>query len=249
MAASTAPLFQSLVIGNLTLANRFVMAPMTRGFAPGGVPGPDIAEFYRKRSGLGLIVTEGVGIDHPAALGVNSIDGENIPVLHGEAALEGWRQTVEAVHAQGGRIMPQLWHQGVLRREGTGPFPDHPSTKPSGIWGPQGRPSSIPGEEQLHLVPPTRPASESEIADVIAGFARSAKNAQLVGFDGIAIHGAHGYLVDTFFWHETNKRTDRWGGATLAERGRFGTELILAIRDAVGPDLPIMFRFSQWKQQ
>jgi 2,4-dienoyl-CoA reductase-like NADH-dependent reductase (Old Yellow Enzyme family) len=249
MSASITPLFEPFQVGSLTMANRFVMAPMTRGFAEGGVPGPDVVEYYRRRAGLGLIVSEGVGVDHPAALGMNSIDGANIPVLHGDAPMAGWRTVCDAVHAAGGKIMPQLWHQGVLRREGTGPFPEHPSTKPSGIWGPEGRHSSIPEHEMIHLVPPTKPASDSEIADVIAGFARSAANAKAVGFDGVALHGAHGYLIDTFFWHESNLRTDAWGGETLAERGRFGVEVVKSIRAAVGPDFPIMFRFSQWKQQ
>ena len=90
--------------------------------------------------------------------------------------------------------------------------------------------------------------TDSEIADVIAAFARSAADARDIGFDGIAIHGAHGYLVDSFFWHETNRRTDAWGGPTLAERAHFGVELVKAIRNAVG-DIPIMFRYSQWKLQ
>jgi 2,4-dienoyl-CoA reductase-like NADH-dependent reductase (Old Yellow Enzyme family) len=243
------PLFEPLTVGNLTMANRFVMAPMTRGFSPGGVPGSDVVEYYRRRAGLGLIVSEGVGVDHPAALGVNAVDGNNIPVLHGDAAMTGWRKVTDAVHAAGGKIMPQLWHQGVMRREGTGPHPNHPSTKPSGIWGPEGRASSIPPDEMIHLVAPTKPASDSEIADVIAAFVRSAINARAAGFDGIALHGAHGYLIDTFLWHESNVRTDRWGGKTLAERGRFAIEIIKGIRAAIGPDMPIMFRFSQWKQQ
>jgi 2,4-dienoyl-CoA reductase-like NADH-dependent reductase (Old Yellow Enzyme family) len=90
--------------------------------------------------------------------------------------------------------------------------------------------------------------TEQDIADVIGAYARSAVRAKEAGFDGIAIHGAHGYLIDTFFWEETNRRTDRWGGS-IANRVRFGAEVVRAIRVAVGPDLPIFFRFSQWKQQ
>jgi len=249
MTKSLSPLFEPLTVGSLTMANRFVMAPMTRGFSPGGVPGADVVKYYRCRASLGLIVSEGIGVDHPAALGVSAIDGSNIPVLHGDEAMTGWRKVTDAVHAAGGKIMPQLWHQGVMRREGTGPHPNHPSTKPSGIWGPEGRPGSISPDEMIHLVPPTKPASDSEIADVIAAFVRSAVNAQAVGFDGIALHGAHGYLIDTFLWHESNLRSDGWGGKTLAERGRFAIEIVKGIRAAIGPDMPIMFRFSQWKQQ
>ena len=90
--------------------------------------------------------------------------------------------------------------------------------------------------------------TDEDIVDVIAGFARSAANARAAGFDGIAVHGAHGYLPDAFFWHETNLRDDRWGGTALRERARFGAELVKAIRAEAG-DMPIMFRYSQWKQQ
>jgi 2,4-dienoyl-CoA reductase-like NADH-dependent reductase (Old Yellow Enzyme family) len=192
-----ARLFEPMAVGNLTLANRFVMAPMNRGFSPGGVPGANVVEYYRRRASLGLIVSEGVGVDHPAALGVNAIDGSNIPVLHGDEAMSGWRKVTDAVHAAGGKIMPQLWHQGAMRREGTGPHPSHPSTKPSGIWGPEGRAGSISPDEMIQLLRRTKPASESEIADVIAAFVRSATNAKAAGFDGIALHGAHGDLHTT----------------------------------------------------
>jgi 2,4-dienoyl-CoA reductase-like NADH-dependent reductase (Old Yellow Enzyme family) len=94
----------------------------------------------------------------------------------------------------------------------------------------------------------TAPMSESDIADIIAAYARSAANAKAVGFDGIAIHGAHGYLIDTFFWSETNNRRDSWGG-DIASRAKFGVEVVKAIRKAIGPDMPISLRWSQWKQQ
>jgi 2,4-dienoyl-CoA reductase-like NADH-dependent reductase (Old Yellow Enzyme family) len=90
--------------------------------------------------------------------------------------------------------------------------------------------------------------TDEEIVDVIAAFARAAKNAVAVGFDGIALHGGHGYLIDSFLWHETNQRTDRWGG-TLEKRAEFAAELVRAIRREIGPGVPIMFRFSQHKQQ
>jgi 2,4-dienoyl-CoA reductase-like NADH-dependent reductase (Old Yellow Enzyme family) len=248
--AEMTPLFTPFTLGSLTLPNRFAMAPMTRCFSPGGVPGANVADYYRRRAegGVGLIVTEGVGVDHPSALGSNDFDGRDIPVMYGEDALAGWRRVVDAVHAAGARIVPQLWHQGVMRPEGTGPFPDHPSSRPSGLWGPDGKRTSIPPETVSLLLPETRPVGESEIADIIAGFARSAAHARDVGFDGIAIHGAHGYLLDTFLWGETNRRADGYGGDHVA-RTRFAVELIAAVRSAIGPDLPIVLRFSQWKQQ
>jgi 2,4-dienoyl-CoA reductase-like NADH-dependent reductase (Old Yellow Enzyme family) len=239
------PLFTPLTVGDLTLKNRIVMAPMTRQFSPGGVPTEDVAAYYRRRAegGAGLIVTEGTGIEDPEAL-----DSPNIPVMYGEAALAGWRRVVDEVHAAGGRIFPQLWHQGVLRDARKSPTHSHlPGRRPSGLWGPVGH-HSLPQDYIDSVIAPTRPMTDEEITDVIAAFASAAKNAIGVGFDGIALHGGHGYLIDSFFWHETNRRTDRWGG-NHRQRAEFGAEIVRAIRREIGPGKPIMFRFSQHKQQ
>ncbi len=232
----------------LHLRNRFVMSPMTRNASPGGVPGDDVAAYYRRRAAaeVGLIVTEGIGIDHPSALGAGSMGERDVPQLHGDA-VGGWRRVVDAVHAAGGTIIPQLWHMGVIRRAGTGPFPDAPSLRPSGLWGPTAA-AMLPPDYIAEMSPPTAPMTENDIADVIAGYARSAANAKTAGFDGVAIHGAHGYLIDSFFWSETNRRDDNWGG-DAARRARFGVEVVKAIRAAIGPQLSIIFRFSQWKLQ
>lgn len=250
MTLSTSPLFQPLSLRKLTLRNRIVMSPMTRGFSPRGVPGDDVAGYYRRRAQgeTGLIITEGAGVDHPSALGEGGLAEDSIPVLHGEVALAGWRRVVEEVHAAGGVIFPQLWHMGVMKEPGTGPYPDAPPMRPSGLWGPQGRTTSLTASYMARVAVPTRPMSDADIADTIAAYGRSAANAKAVGFDGIAIHGAHGYLIDTFFWSETNQRTDHWGG-DRRQRTRFGVEVVKAIRAAIGEDMPISFRFSQWKQQ
>ncbi|KQX23532.1 MULTISPECIES: NADH:flavin oxidoreductase [unclassified Sphingomonas] len=251
MSVDSRPLFEPLRINDmLTLQNRIVMAPMTRNRSPEGVPGEDVAAYYRRRAenDVGLIVTEGVAVDHPAAVGNAGLKEFAVPDMFGEAALAGWRSVVDGVHAAGGRIFPQLWHQGVMRIAGSGRFPDAPSMRPSGIWGPPGRRTSSAADYVEAMLPPTQPMTESEIADVIDAFARSARNAKAVGFDGIALHGGHGYLFDVFFWPDTNRRDDRFGG-DLAGRARFATEVIRAIRREVGPAMPIMFRFSQWKQQ
>lgn len=220
-----APLFAPFSCGSLTLANRFVMSPMTRKFSPDGVPGGDVAAYYTRRAmaNVGLIITEGVGVDHPSAIGHGSMGEENIPVMHGDAALAGWRAVVDQVQAAGGKIIPQLWHMGGIRQEGTPPFPDAKSMRPNDM-------------------------SEADIGDTIAAFVRSAANAKAVGFDGIALHGGHGYLIDSFLWAGTNARDDAWGG-DLERRTRFAVELVKAIRAEVGPDFPILFRFSQWKLQ
>ncbi|TVV77130.1 12-oxophytodienoate reductase [Sphingomonas solaris] len=244
------PLFQPITLRGLTLPNRLAMAPMTRSASPGNTPDAAVIDYYRKRvaGGTGLIVTEGVGVDQAASLGEGSGAPTHIPLLHGERALAGWRAVVAAVHAEGGCIFPQLWHQGAFRVEGTGPQPAAPSLRPSGLWGPDDGYSTVTPDYIARVIAPTRPMREEEIADAVAGFARSAANAKAVGFDGIAIHGASGYLIDSFFWPQTNRRTDRYGG-DMAARATFGVEVVRAIRAAIGPDMPIMFRFGQWKQQ
>jgi 2,4-dienoyl-CoA reductase-like NADH-dependent reductase (Old Yellow Enzyme family) len=243
----TAPLFESLTVKKLTLTNRIVMSPMTRRFSPNGVPTTEVADYYRRRAegGVGLIVTEGIGIDHPAA-----IDDSNIPVLHGDSCLAGWKNTVDAVHAAGGVIFPQLWHMGPMRKSGMGPSPDAPSMRPSGLWGPVGKNIvwGLDADQVRRERAPNEPMTQQDIDQVIEGYARSALAAKQVGFDGIAIHGAHGYIPDAFLWSGTNQRNDRYGG-DLGQRTTFVQEMIRAIRDAVGPGMPIMLRFSQWKQQ
>lgn len=242
-------LFQPFQLGPLRLRNRFVMAPMTRGFSPGGVPREDVADYYRRRAEgeVGLVVTEGVGVDHPASIGDSGLGDDHQPLLHGEDALRSWRRVTDAVHAAGGLIAPQLWHQGPLRLNGSGRNPDVLSSRPSGLYGPADGVTSIAREVVDRACVPTPPMSESDIADTIAAFGRSAANAKAAGFDAIAVHGAHGYLLDAFLWTGTNQRTDRWGGE-LAQRLRYGVEVYKEIRRAVGPDMPVIARFSQWKQ-
>lgn len=222
-----APLYSPYDLAGLTLANRFVMAPMTRGRSPHGVPGEDVARYYARRSHLGLLITEGTYIDHPTAGGSDSV-----PRMYGEASLAGWRGVVDAVHEAGGRIFPQLWHIGTTRRPGDGPHPEAPVLNPSGL--------------DLNGQPHGRAATLDDIDAIVAGFVRSAKHAQQVGFDGIELHGAHGYLLDSFFWSASNRRDDDYGGS-IVNRVRMSTEIVSAIRAEVGADFPISYRFSQWK--
>lgn len=234
-AGSDSPLFQPLTIGPLHLANRVVMAPMSRYFCPEEIPHDDVVQYYarRARGGCGLIVTEATYIGHPSAHSY-----ENVPRFYGEASLAGWQRVVDAVHAEGGRIMPQLWHTGSFREIGMAPDREVPG------FGPSENLNAF--ENTTHV---TKPMTETDIADVIDAYASAAANAQALGFDGVELHAAHGYLIDTFFWHETNRRDDSWGGPTLAARARFGIEVVRAIRDRVGPDFPLSFRWSQFKQQ
>lgn len=232
MVSSTgSPLFHPFAIEGLSLSNRIVMAPMTRYFSPQGVPGSDVARYYARRAaaGVGLLITEGTYIPHPSAHSFT-----NVPSFYGEAALAGWAATRKAVHDAGGRIFPQLWHVGGIREAGMAPDPLVPGFAPSDVDG-------------LHPAP-AYPMRDRDVADIIAAYAQAAADAQRLCFDGVEIHGAHGYLIDTFFWDRTNRRTDKWGGDLLA-RARFGVEIVRAIRKRVGDHFPISFRWSQFKQQ
>lgn len=251
MNSIVAPLFTPLRVRALTLRNRIVMSPMTRSRSPDGVPGAEVAAYYQRRAAgeTGLIITEGIGIDHPAALGDAGLGEHGIPQLHGAAALAGWARATTAVHAAGGAIFPQLWHMGAMRRAGTGPAPQAPSCSPSGLWGPAAGLHALAADYVEHMgAAPGAPMTEEDIADVIAAYARSAANAKAAGFDGIALHGGHGYLIDNFLWAGTNRRDDAWG-RDLAARSLFAVEVVKAVRAAIGEAMPISMRYSQWKQQ
>ncbi len=221
------------------------MSPMTRRSSPGRIPGDDVAAYYARRSaaGVGLIVTEGVAIDHPAA-----VDYPDAPQLYGEAALAGWRKVVDSVHAAGGLIAPQLWHQGPMRDPLLTPGEPIEGVRPSGIWGRAGGTVSLDPDFVDRMLPETPPATDGEISDIIDAYSRAARAAVEIGFDAVAIHAAHGYLIDSFLWDETNLRKDGWGG-DAKRRTAFATAVVSAIRQAVGPDCPILFRFSQFKLQ
>ena len=225
-------LFRPLTIRGLELPNRIAMAPMTRNFAPGGVPGESNAEYYRKRAagGTGLIITEGTGIDRPEAR-----NHPDIPKFHGQEPLAGWRGVVEAVHGAGGKIAPQLWHTGLVPAQ----KPDAPRPgEPEGPSGVDGKGGDL-----------GRAMREEDVADTVAAFADAARAATDIGFDAIELHGAHGYLIDQFFWDETNRRGDKWGGPTLTERSQFAAEIVRQVRAAIPDSVPLILRLSQWKQQ
>ena len=226
-------LFQPITLGPLQLSNRIVMAPMTRTFSPGYVANDLVAAYYARRAEheVGLIITEGTCVGHKAANGY-----PRVPFIYGDDALAGWKKVVDAVHAKGGKIAPQLWHVGAIRKENTGAGPDEsvPGYSPSGLV----RPGVKNGVAM----------SKEDIAEVIEAFAQAAEDSKAIGFDAVEVHGAHGYLIDQFFWEGSNQRDDEYGG-DLVGRTRFACDIVAAIRKRVGPDFPIIFRFSQWKQQ
>ena len=239
------PLLRPLRLRGVTLPNRVVMAPMTRYRSPGGTPTAEVASYYARRAatGIGAIFTEGVALPHYAAA-----DHPDIPRIDGATPLAGWKAVIDAVHAAGGLIFPQLWHQGPMWNvEFAGKSTARPM-RPSGIWGPPDGVISFREEARAQSLAPVPPMTESDIADVIAAYALAARNAVTLGADGIAIHGAHGYLIDTFLWDHTNRRSDGWGGDARG-RAEFGAAVVRAIRAEVGEDRPIALRFSQFKMQ
>jgi len=220
VSQATAGLFQPFQVKNLKLANRFVMAPMTRQHSPNYVPNQDNVDYYVRRveGEVGLILTEGTSIGRPG-----SQHQRDVPRIYGSAPLEGWKKVVDAVHAAGGKIAPQIWHVG-LQKHNPQAYED-PSVVTEG-------PATM---------------TTSDIHQAIATYAQAALDSKNLGFDAVEIHGAHGYLIDQFFSRVKNTRTDEYGGSTIAQRNRFGVEVVKAVRQAVGPETTVILRLSQWK--
>jgi 2,4-dienoyl-CoA reductase-like NADH-dependent reductase (Old Yellow Enzyme family) len=230
--ASIDALFRPFDLKGLSLPNRVVMAPMTRSFSPGGVATKEVAAYYRRRAEneVGLIISEGTGVARPA-----SLNDPNIPRFHGEEELKAWKTVIDEVHAAGGLMAPQLWHVGAVKSRSEDWSPPGPYDSPSGF--------SSPGKKFGEGM------SDADVADAIAAFAKAAKDAKALGFDAVELHGAHGYLIDQFFWGGVNLRTDQYGGPTIVERSKFAADILKAVRAEVGPDYPVIIRISQWKQQ
>ncbi|MCX5435627.1 MULTISPECIES: 12-oxophytodienoate reductase [unclassified Streptomyces] len=227
------PLFTPLRVNTTTVQNRFVMPAMQRGMRD-YTPTENMIETLRRcgQGGSGIIISEGAAPDHPAAY------WQPLFGIIGHDSAEEWRRVARAVTGAGNNtFLMQLWHPGALRLIVDGvpnPFPDQPALSPSGLVQ-EGRPNGVAMTAQ-------------DLEDTKAAYVQSALIAQEVGAHGIEVHCAHGYLLDLFLWHETNKRQDKYGGATLADRARYPAEIVSAIREATGPDFIISFRFSQWKE-
>jgi 2,4-dienoyl-CoA reductase-like NADH-dependent reductase (Old Yellow Enzyme family) len=222
------PLLRSFRIRGMELKNRIVMAPMTRSRSPGGFPNDENVAYYARRAAadVSLILSEGTLTRRKGAS-----NDANIPLFWGEPARAGWQRVIDAVHAVGGKMGPQIWHQGMSRKPGTGHFPDAPSDSPSGI--------TLQGKKV------SDEPSEADVLDMAQAYADAARDAKQLGFDCIELHGAHAYLIDEFFWERTNQRTDRFGGS-IERRAEFAAETIRRCRITVG-ELPIIIRISQWK--
>lgn len=229
---TTRRLFEPVTLGPLHLRNRTVMAPMTRRQSPGGVPTGLVADYYLRRAmgGVGMIITEGLAIDHSVA-----IQDSIIPNFFDVAAIAAWQAITQSVKRAGSTFVPQLWHIGGARFKYHGvPNAHLPTMSASGIY--------FPGKVE------GSPASEADIEAAILSYGRAARVAMEIGCDGVNLHGGHGYLIDGFFWAETNRRDDAWGG-DLLRRTRFACEVVKECRRQTRPDFPIILRFSQFKEQ
>lgn len=224
-------LFAPLKIRNLTLRNRFVMPGMQRGFMTDGAPTPKMVEYMRRcaAGGPGLIISESTSPDHPSAY------WQPVMGRMEAATLDAWRRVVDAVHAGGAGFLLQIWHPGAMRKVAAGhPLAEYPALSPSGLI--QGGRSN------------GRAMTRQDLQELKLAYVQAARHARGLGFDGVEVHSAHGYLLDQFLWAETNRREDEYGGASLAERARYSAEIAAAIRDAVGEDFVISYRFSQFKE-
>ncbi len=217
-------LFSPFRVGPLTLPNRFVMAPMTRGRAGAqAVPSESMARYYGLRADAGLLVTEATAIS-PGGSGWLGAPG-----VYTEAHVGGWRRVTEAVHKRDGRIFLQLWHMGRVSHPDFlgGALPVGPS--PIAANGD----SHTPNGKRPYVTP--KPLTVAEIRAIVGDYATAAKHARAAGFDGVELHAANGYLIDQFLRDGANQRTDDYGGSA-AKRARFLLEVTQAVAAAWSPD-------------
>ncbi|MHB8252528.1 MAG: alkene reductase [Acidiferrobacter sp.] len=213
-------LFTPVTVGDLTLSNRVVMAPLTRNRAGVGlVPGDMNVEYYRQRASAGLIISEASQVA-PEGLGY-----PNTPGIYSDAQVAGWRRVTDAVHARGGHIFLQLWHVGRI---------SHPSLQPDGqlpvapsAVRPAGQAATYQGMQDF--VTP-RALAVSELPGILAQYRNAAEKAKVAGFDGVEIHNANGYLLDQFLRDGSNHRTDAYGGS-IENRMRFPLAVLETVLD------------------
>ncbi|MGM8937285.1 alkene reductase [Psychrobacter glaciei] len=224
-------LFEPLDMGTQTLKNRIIMAPLTRlrSVEPGDVPTALASEYYSQRSGAGLVITEATQVSFQAK------GYAGAPGIHTQDQITAWKTIVDNVHAKDGKIVAQIWHTGLVSHESVQPdgkAPISASDVHVGI-----RTSLRDSNNQAIRVEATtpRPATLDEIKQVIADFAQATKNAQEAGFDGVEIHGAHGYLLHQFWVEQTNQRDDEYGGSR-ENRARLTLDVIDACVDAWDAD-------------
>ena len=219
-------LFTPIKLGRLMLPNRIVMAPMTRSRAgAGNVPVAPMDTYYAQRASAGLIISEATQVS-VAAQGYAFTPG-----LHNDDQIAGWRRVTDALHAAGGHIFVQLWHCGRM---------SHSAFQPGGLL-PRAA-SAVRANAKIYVpdqgfvaAPEPQALTVAEIGSIIKDFADTAHRAVAAGFDGVELHGAHGYLLDNFLRAHTNRRTDAYGG-NLDHRRRFFIEVVEAVATAIGAD-------------
>ncbi|ABM35357.1 alkene reductase [Polaromonas naphthalenivorans] len=220
-------LFDTVQAGDLQLANRIVMAPLTRNRAPDAIPTPLMAEYYAQRATAGLLITEATAISHQAQ------GYADVPGLYGTEQLDGWKRVTGAVHDAGGKIVVQLWHVGRVSHNELQPDGGKP-VAPSAITA---RTKTVLIKDGLPVFVPTsepRALDAEELPEIVHTYRAAALNAVLTaGFDGVEIHGANGYLLDQFLKNGSNQRTDDYGGP-IRNRARLLLEVTRAIVDAIG---------------
>jgi len=220
---SMTTLFDPVKIGDIYTENRVVMAPLTRDRAgPGGVPREMAATYYRQRASAGLIIAEGTQI---SALGQGYLD---TPGIHTAAQVAAWRRVTDAVHEAGGKIVVQLWHVGRISHTSLLSGGQVPVSSSARIA--KAQTFTAKGFEQVSA---PRALSLQEVAGVVEEFRIGARNAIAAGFDGVEVHGAHGYLIEQFLRDSINDRTDAYGGE-IENRVRFVSEVMTAISDEIG---------------
>ena len=218
-----ADLFGPVQLGDLALANRIVMAPLTRNrAAPGLLPSPLAAEYYGQRATAGLIITEATQV---SVLAQGYLD---TPGIYTDAQVAAWKQVTDEVHARGGRIVMQLWHVGRISHASLLPAGEQP-VAPSAIAA-DAKTYTADGFQQVSA---PRALTAEEIPAVVDDFRRAAANAIAAGFDGVEVHGANGYLIDQFLRSGSNHRTDGYGG-DIAARTRFLFEVVQAVAGEIG---------------
>lgn len=222
-----ASLFDPITIGDISLSNRVVMAPLTRNRSPQAVPNDLNVAYYEQRASAGLLITEGTAISHQ---GQGYAD---VPGLYKPEALAGWRKVTDSVHKAGGKIVVQMWHVGRI---------SHDSLQPQG--GKPVAPSAIRAKSKTYLVNPDgtgsfaetsepRALEPAEIAGIVEDYRKASRAAIEAGFDGVEIHAANGYLIDQFLRSGSNERTDAYGGSN-ENRARFLFEVVDAVTKEIG---------------
>jgi N-ethylmaleimide reductase len=216
-------LFSPFRVGPLTLPNRLVMAPMTRGRSDGGTPTDAMARYYRLRADAGLLITEATAIS-PGGHGWLGAPG-----IHSDAQQAGWRKVTSAVHEKDGRIFLQLWHMGRVSHPDFlgGELPVGPSAIAAAGE------SHTPMGKKAYVTP--RALTRAEIEGIVGDYATAARRARNAGFDGVELHGANGYLIDQFLRDGSNQRSDEYGGSP-ANRARFLLEVTRAVAEAWSPE-------------